>query len=164
MVQSILKKLHKIIFIHKLTVHNSLIEYNLYFAQLPLLRFVKDNPLCNQRDIAKHLCVSPPSVTNSIKRLEKNGYLSKKDDPENLRRSQISITEKGSNVLETAENKLHSIDNDLFRGFSKEELSQFNQLIDKMMNNLHTSKYSDESITHLINEFNMLNANNKENL
>lgn len=163
MIQYVLKKLHRIILIHKLTVHSSLIEYNLYFGQLPLLRFVCDNPKCTQREIANSLCVSPPSVTNSIKRLEKNGYLLKQDDPENLRKSRILITSKGKETLILAEKTLHSIDNSLFYGFSKQELDQFDGFVTRIQENLSSSKYSDKSISTLANEFSNINTNNKEN-
>ena len=64
----------------------SLFEDNkLHIRQLPVLEYIIKNDGCSQNELAEFLCVSPASIAVSTKRMQKAGYLEKKEDENDLR-------------------------------------------------------------------------------
>ena len=53
-----------------------------------------------QRDLAELLHISPAAVANSLKSLEKGGYLIRTPGAEDARRNQITLTEKGQAAIQ----------------------------------------------------------------
>ena len=86
--------------------------HGLTFARyevLVLLRFSHYGALPLGR-IGQRLMVHPTSVTNSIDRLEKSGYVERRPNPRDGRGTLAAITESGLAVVETATAELMAID------------------------------------------------------
>ncbi|MBR3840737.1 MAG: winged helix-turn-helix transcriptional regulator [Erysipelotrichales bacterium] len=126
----------KFMHMHRQKVQAYIDEMELYHGQLPILEAVRKNNGCTQTEIAETLHVSAPSIANSIKRLEKNGLIIKEVDPDDNRRSVISITEKGDVVASTCRKKFDEIDEKCFGSLTKDEQKQLYNLLEKMIYNL----------------------------
>ena len=103
---------------------------------MPILEAVKENDGCTQNELAERLHVSAPSVTNSIKRLEKNGFVTKETDERDCRRSNIRITEKGRIVAEGVRKRFDEADEISFSQLSEGEKKQLYSILNKMVENL----------------------------
>lgn len=106
-------------------------------SQYHLLMYLSLNPGVSQTQIAECLQVSAATVTVSIKKLEKNGYVQKVTNGEDNRFNQIKITEKGMKAVETAKAIVKEIEEQTFKDFTEEELIQFGNYMDRMYHNLN---------------------------
>lgn len=90
----------------------------------------------SQKEIAEVMGVSPAAVATTLKRLEREGYISRNVTDGDNRRHEIRITEKGlSKVVESRE-IFESVDRALFEGFSDEELETFVSMLARVDANL----------------------------
>lgn len=152
MIKQIAERMHRINLINRILVYRAIKEENIYFGQFPLLNCVNQYPGITQREIARKLGVSPPSITNSVKRMEKNGLLMKRENQTDLRCSQISLTQKGKKVLEVCESKIDKVDASLFLNFTEEELTALNEFMARILDNLNKSEFETKDMPDLIGE------------
>ena len=69
--------------------------------------------------------VKPATVTVMIKRLEKTGFVERKDDKNDQRISRIFLTEKGKNICENLKEMHAEIEKKCFYNYNKSLLSLF---------------------------------------
>ena len=67
----------------------------IYPGQIPVLGMVSKKEGLSQKELAEILRIKPPTVTVSVQRLEKAGFLYKKPDEKDQRIARIYLTEKG---------------------------------------------------------------------
>lgn len=108
----------------------------LYRGQLLLLESVIQNPSITQQELASRLGVTPASVAQSVKRLERAGLVEKHIDPKNLRRNQLTATESGVTAASRYRSLFDEIDKEIFAGFSDAELQAFSGCLDRMIENI----------------------------
>lgn len=132
-------KLKMINLLRRIFVQKSQPDIELYFGQLPILEYIRENDGCTQIEIAEKLCVTPASISTSTKRLQKAGLLTKKTDPDNLRCNRLSITPEG---IVRCDNNRKSVDRLyalMFKDLSDEELSTLDATLSKIIKNLAPS-------------------------
>lgn len=120
----------------KVCIRQALQGKGIYDRQFPILNYICHNDGCTQVDIAKALYISQPSVAISIRRLQKAGMIQKEVDTVNLRKNRITITSVGQEIIQNCRSAVREIDNEMFQGFSAEELDQMNNFFDRMLVNL----------------------------
>ena len=92
-----------------------------------------------QRELADLLHVSPPAVANSLKCLERDGYVRREPWPKDARRNRVILTEKGAAAVKGCREVFLRVSARMMAGFSPEELAQLAQFQRRMLNNLTTS-------------------------
>ena len=90
----------------------------------------------SQRDMAGALHVSPATVTNSLKAMEKNGYISREPEQADARRNRMALTDKGRAAVVGCEEALMSVSERMLEGFSPEERALLAEFRLRMLNNL----------------------------
>lgn len=65
-----------------------------------LLKALSDNPEATQNELAETVFKDKASVTRIIDILVQSGWLERETDEENRRRSRLTITRKGKNLME----------------------------------------------------------------
>lgn len=134
--KEIIKKLNAISLFHFHYSKRISSQIGLYRGQFPVLDYISQNPGCQQIDIAKELQVSPASIANSLKRLEKSGYIVRDVDINNHRANTISISEKGERSIQKGKHMFDKLDNMEFKNFNAEELNEFKEYINRILYNL----------------------------
>ncbi len=129
-------KIKTINLLRRIYVQKSQPDIELYFGQLPILEYIKDNDGCTQIEIAEKLCVTPASISTSTKRLQKAGLLTKTPDPHNLRCNRLSITPEGVVRCQNNRKSLNSLYSLMFRGLTEEEMKTLDSLLSKILMNL----------------------------
>lgn len=81
-------------------------ETGLSLVQWCLLNKLMDMPAASALALAKGVGVHPSTLTQSLKRLEKKGFVFVADDPRDSRRKMISLTRNGQTALHTAQDKM----------------------------------------------------------
>lgn len=82
------------------------VRFGLSLTQWALLRELRDRPGCSPLALAEALRVAPGSLTQSLKRLARKGYLHIGDDPRDTRRKILALTRAGLRRLQAADLKV----------------------------------------------------------
>ena len=111
-----------------------------------ILRFLSHEDGVTQVDIARNSHFTAPTVSVTLKKMEDEGLISRKTDKNDTRRTRVFITEKGREW----ESKLFTTAMDceeiLVRGFSAEEILEFDRLLKKAKENMLAEIVSEEDI------------------
>lgn len=111
-------------------------KMGLHPGQLPVLKTVYEKEGISLRELADVLHVKPPTVTVTVKRLEKTGLVYKQADREDLRVNRIFLTEKGKGIIKEISVLLDKNEKILTAGFSREEKETLYSYFERMIENL----------------------------
>lgn len=100
-----------------------------------ILYYLSENNDCLSGDIASTLHMSTPRVSAAINSLQKKGYVTRRDDKKDARKTIVSLTEAGKTFLQEKYEKIISFLSYLIDLVGEEEMEHFNQTIEK----IHTS-------------------------
>lgn len=103
---------------------------------LTILAQQKDGTIESQKELARRLRVSPATVTVSLKSMERDGYVRKLSNAEDLRCKPITITEKGLRAAMLIDDVFERLDHGMYRGFSDADLERISGLYRRMIDNL----------------------------
>ncbi len=115
-------------------------KVDMHPKQFPMLRLLFEYPGLNQREIAEKLNIKPPTVAVSIKRLEKTGYVARKQDESNLRISRIYITEKGAHVMKLGRKIIAEEEQMVLQDFTPEETALLREYLQRIKKNFTPQK------------------------
>jgi DNA-binding MarR family transcriptional regulator len=111
-----------------------------------ILRFLSHEDGVTQVDIARNSHFTAPTVSVTLKKMEDEGLIARKTDKKDTRRTRVFITEKGREW----ESKLFTTAMDceeiLVRGFSAEEVAEFERLLKKAKENMLAEIVPEEDI------------------
>lgn len=91
-----------------------------------------------QRELADLLHVSPAAVANSLKCLERDGYIRREPWARDARRNRVLLTPKGAAAVEGCRDVFRRVSARMMAGFSPEELHQLARFQRRMLDNLNS--------------------------
>lgn len=83
--------------------------------------------------IAEKLQVTSGGVTVLTTKLQKSGYIEKTQSEMDRRSAQISITDKGLDVLQASKKHIHTLAEDIFGKLTDDEIIQMHSLFEKCL-------------------------------
>ena len=86
-----------------------------------------------QREVAEEIRVSPSTFSETIARLEEEGYVERIDAPDDRRSKLLRLTEKGNHRAEDILDAIRAEFGRLFQRLSPEEKDELIRLLDKML-------------------------------
>lgn len=102
-----------------------------------------DDPECHaQRELADLLHISPAAVANSLKSLEKGGYVYREPGPGDARRNRVVLTEKGRQAVDGCQAAFEAVSRQMLAGFTPEERTQLLSFRRRMLENLCRSVHT----------------------
>ena len=113
-----------------------LAKYNLVKGQAELLLLIKDNDGMTQNELANILGIKDSSMSVRLNKLEKNGYIVREIDDQNLKKKKIYITQSGKIASTQCRRILREIDEQLWDGFTKKEIKEMKKYFVKMQKNM----------------------------
>lgn len=134
--RELVRKMRRMQAMHRALISRAASEQELHWGQPPILEFIMRSEGCTQQEVAAFLRVSPPSIANSLKRMERAGWIRRETDRENLRKNRLYITEEGKQRSLLCRASCDEVDKTLFAGFTEEELAAFSGYLDRMTENL----------------------------
>ena len=105
-------------------------------AHYTLMRLSDADNVLSQTEIAGMLEISTAAVTNMLKRLEANGYVTRQANPADTRVNDIALTDKGRRVVDFSREKFGALDAAVFAGFTAAETEALCDYLDRMQDNL----------------------------
>ncbi len=97
--------------------------------QVMLLFFLQKNNGSSLTQISQGLMLENPTVTGLVDRLEKSGYVKRADHPDDRRVYLVNITEKGNKVANKALPIVKRLNEEIKKGYSKEEIEGFKKVL-----------------------------------
>ena len=111
-------------------------RYNVPIGQWPFLLFLWANEDLSQRDLSRLMAIEESTVTNTIDRMERDGLISRTRTPDNRRRNQLRLTERGRGLLSTLLPEAMYVVRMATQGMSKTEIAFLTSLLSKVQSNL----------------------------
>ena len=123
---------------HHACVERKLGDQGLHHCQhrmlVQLAKQQEDTP--SQRELAEIMGVSPAAVTTTLKRLEKEEFITRSATDEDNRRNEIHITEKGLAKITENREIFEATDRAMFEGFTEEEMTTLISFMERIDRNL----------------------------
>ena len=111
-------------------------EFDLNRSQASILFTLHQRSSMSQKDLAESLNMTPPSITSAIRKMEKDGYISRKQDESDQRVMRLALTEKGESCIQNVKKVAEEMRELIFRGMSPEEIILFRRLFIQINDNL----------------------------
>ena len=111
-------------------------EFDLNRSQASILFTLHQRSSMSQKDLAVSLNMTPPSITSAIRKMEKDGYISRKQNESDQRVMRLALTEKGGSCIQNVKKVAEEMRELIFRGMSPEEIMLFRRLLIQINDNL----------------------------
>ncbi len=116
-------------------------EYNLGSGQSDILRFlIHKGDGKSQDEISKELEIDNTTVTRTVQRLLKNGYIEKIKDEKDKRVNRIYLTEKAERVDSISRKIKEEALGVIIRGIKDDELEIFMKVLERMYKNMENDR------------------------
>lgn len=148
--QQLSHDLDKISLMRRIFTQRAATKDGIFLAQLPVMRYISKHPGCTQKDVADFMKVSPPSIAVMVKRMVRDGVLKKEADEHDMRQNRLTITDAGLEVAEQCKRLFGDLDQQLYAGFSDDELLLFSSFLTRLIDNLSSDEVKGASNHALI--------------
>lgn len=115
----------------------ALADMDLTSAQGHILGFVihQSTPPCS-RDIEEAFHLSHPTVSGTLSRMERKGFIEFRADANDRRCKRIYVLPKGMECHDRMTHTIDSTEQQILRGFTPEEEALFSQFLNRAMTNM----------------------------
>ncbi|MER7364550.1 MarR family winged helix-turn-helix transcriptional regulator [Nonomuraea wenchangensis] len=107
----------------------ALVPLGLHAGQEMLLNQLWREDGLTQSELIARLGVEPPTVTKTLQRLERAGFVHRSPDPDRPRLIRVHLTEAGKALRDPVERIWHELDEDLQRDLDATERDVLSRLI-----------------------------------
>ena len=114
-----------------------------------LMHLHRTDCMPSQTEIAHTFEVSTAAIAVALKKLEKNGYIHRCAAIEDSRYKEISLTEKGEEVVQKTHHMFAAADLAMFEDFSAEEMETFLGCLEKMKNTLRALETGEKELPQI---------------
>jgi DNA-binding MarR family transcriptional regulator len=121
---------------HRTAVDTALRAHNVHVGQEMILMRLWEQEGQTQTQLAEQLCVEPPTVTRMIQRMEMEGLLERRPDPEDARIQRVFLAPAGRALREQVERCWQQVEAATVAGFTTEERMLLRRLLLQLRDNL----------------------------
>ena len=107
----------------------------LYTSQCGIVTYLYEKKQCTQVELSRYLCVEPPTITRTLTRMEKMGWVVRQEGKDKRERY-LTLTEKAYEMFPKFHEAFSNVETNALKDITKEELDIFNDVLEKMMTNL----------------------------
>ena len=122
--------------LHRQRADNLLNSIGLHVGQEMFLTELWQKDGITQTELAEQLLLQPATVTNTLRRLEREGMVERRNDSDDQRVSRVYITEKGRGLEDSVNQKWIQLESESFAGLSLEERLLLRRLLLQVYRNL----------------------------
>lgn len=119
-------------------LHQQLRHTGLHPGQAALLMFLAehDNTVTSQSALARAMHVSPAAIAMSLRSLERQGLVRRRQNPDDQRENRLSLTMEGKQSAEAIHTAMESIQGRAMEGIPKESLDTTEAVMTAIYHNL----------------------------
>ncbi|MBY4675373.1 homoprotocatechuate degradation operon regulator HpaR [Marinobacterium arenosum] len=107
-------------------------EYAVTEQQWRILRALDEYQELESKQLAERCCILSPSLTGILNRLEQVGYIQRRKSSEDQRRSCISLSEQGRQLVDTLSPQVEQRYKQLTDSLSQQKLEQLSTLLHEL--------------------------------
>lgn len=111
-------------------------QQGLFSGQQDILFALVENEGITQSRLASRMNVAPATISVSVKRMEKNGFIVKKQDELDARIIRLYPTEKARLAPERIREHMEALEKNICSGMTEEQTRQLSDLLDLAISNL----------------------------
>jgi DNA-binding MarR family transcriptional regulator len=100
----------------------------------------------SQQELVKRTGLSAPTVSVAISRMESDGLVMRRFDPDDLRSVRVHLTDKGWALHESMKSILDRLEQFTIKGFSQDEIRQFEGYLLRVYDNIQSEEPVFENI------------------
>jgi len=117
-------------------VHTLYEALGLYRGQSRMLRALWDQEGLTHTELSRQLRVQPATITKMLQRMEKAGFVERRQDPDDQRVSRVYLTAAGQAVREDVQQVWRRLEEEAFASFTEEEGLLLRRLFLRIRDNL----------------------------
>lgn len=108
-------------------------------ALMPIISYLAKNPDSSVKEIARALGLATPTVSVSLRRLERQGLVSRRAHPHDNRAIQLSLTASGERLHEQVMSFRRQLAAEMLQGLDSDERDELLRLLGKAMDAVEVS-------------------------
>ena len=124
---------------HRRLVESRLQETGIHRGQPPLLFALSRQDGLSNADLAQKLNVTPPTISNMVKRMRQSGYVEKRRDSDDERIMRVYLTEQGREAMATLRQIIDQVNETMIQGLSAEEKALLIPILKKITANIENA-------------------------
>lgn len=109
---------------------------------IPYMMAVFEDPGISQEGITRQVYVDKATTAKTVRKLTGLGYLRREQDPEDMRKYRVYLTEEGERILSELVDTLKMMNEIYLQGFSEEERETFRSFLLRILDNVIEYKNS----------------------
>ena len=103
-------------------LRGSLSEGGIHFGPARILAALRQRDKLTQGAIGRGLHIKPATVTNLVKKMEASGLIARRQDPDDDRIMNVSLTSKGRAAADFAASVMEEIEDDIHWQLTRKEI------------------------------------------
>lgn len=117
-------------------MHNLVGAIGLHQGQPYVLKLLWQEDGRTHSDLGAHLHVSAATISNTVKRLEKAGFVERRADPADERVSRVYLTDAGREIQHDVQRLWQAFETQALAGFSEQEVGFFQGFLTRLHDNM----------------------------
>jgi DNA-binding MarR family transcriptional regulator len=122
--------------LHYSRLHTRLEELGLYRGQPPMLFALWHQEGLTHSELAEQLHVQPATITKMLERMERAGFLERRDDLQDRRVSRVYLTERAETIRANMHQIFHTMEDACLAGFDDQERAHLRVFLTRLRDNL----------------------------
>ena len=119
-------------------VQDLLQELELHQGQAFVLYALWGQDGITQSELTERLNRSPSTITKTVQRLEKAGFVQRRADDSDERVSRVYLTDAGREIRPAVEAMWNQLDEQMFAGFGPQEMASFADFLERVCRNIES--------------------------
>jgi DNA-binding MarR family transcriptional regulator len=122
--------------LHRAHAHVALEDLGLYRGQNFVLTALAEQEGLAQSELAERLLVTPPTISNSLERMETAGWIVRRPDPDDRRVSRVYLTPAGRALQDSLSSLWHDLEVQTFAGLTSQQIDSLWHMLRQIRENL----------------------------
>lgn len=131
--------------LERINFNRAVAEEGLFAGQHKIIMFLKFQGSATIGEIAKETGTKPSTISVSVKRMEKAGFVKRRQSKADGRITEILLTAKGQAVPENIHHKMEAEEKMLTNGLTEDEINILSDLLDKIIENFNAKEGEDNA-------------------
>lgn len=131
--------------LERINFNRAVAEEGLFSGQHKIIMFLKLQGSATIGEIAKETGTKPSTISVSVKRMEKAGFVKRRQSKADGRITEILLTPKGQAVPENIHHKMEAEEKMLTNGLTEDEINILSDLLDKIIENFNAKEDEDDA-------------------
>ena len=134
---SIITVMNQVMHMEMKSASQLLKQYDLKTWQAGILFALHHNSGLSQRELAKKMRLTPPTITAGIQKMEKRGLIVRRSDAQDQRIMRLYLTDKAEECIEQIQEVIRQMEEMLIQGFTLEEKILLRRFLLQILENLN---------------------------